>query len=128
MSQYELSKTRLFEGVWEGVLTALDDSAKHPDLGVTHLNRALGELQIKASDKEGEWVLRVPIPIELIGDGAQTFLIFDKATGETLNNFTIIAGDAVSDDIRAEVALLRAELDMLKRAFRRHCVETGAGG
>jgi hypothetical protein len=26
--------------------------------------------------------------------------------------------------LRAEVDLLRAELDMLKRAFRRHCVET----
>jgi hypothetical protein len=62
--------------------------------------------------------------VDLIGDGAQTFLIFDKDTGETLDSFTIIAGDAVSDDIRAEVALLRAELDLVKRAFRRHCVET----
>ena len=35
-----------------------------------------------------------------------------------------IAGEAVSDDLRAEVELLRAELDMLKRAFRRHCLET----
>lgn len=128
MSQYELTKTRLFEGVWEGVLTALDTSARHPELGVTHLNRNLGELQIKAKEKAGEWSLRVPIPVELIGDGAQTFLIFDKATGETLNNFTIIAGDAVTDDIRAEMALLRAELDLLKRAFRRHCIETGASG
>jgi hypothetical protein len=41
-----------------------------------------------------------------------------------LEKFTLIAGDVLGDDIRAEVDLLRAELDMLKRAFRRHCVET----
>jgi outer membrane protein assembly factor BamA len=36
----------------------------------------------------------------------------------------LIAGEALGDDIRVEVELLRDELDMLKRAFRRHCVET----
>jgi hypothetical protein len=30
----------------------------------------------------------------------------------------------LEEDIRAEVSLLRAELDLLKRAFRRHCAET----
>jgi hypothetical protein len=54
----------------------------------------------------------------------QVFLINDAATGETLDSFTIITGEPLEDDIRAEVELLRAELDMLKRAFRRHCVET----
>lgn len=124
MSAFELSKTRLFEGVWEGVLTAVDDNAEQPDLGVTHLDKPLGELRLKETGEPNQWSVRVPIPVELIGDGAQTFLIFDKNTGETLDSFTIIAGDAVTDDIRAEVALLRAELDMVKRAFRRHCVET----
>ena len=54
----------------------------------------------------------------------QTFLIRSKPTGETLAHFTVITGVAMEDDMRAEVDLLRAELDMLKRAFRRHCVET----
>ena len=36
----------------------------------------------------------------------------------------MITGEPLGDDIRAEVELLRAELDMLKRAFRRHCLET----
>ena len=124
MSAFELSKTRLFEDVWEGVLTAVDENTEQPDLGVTHLDKPLGELRLKETGEPNQWSVRVPIPIELIGDGAQTFLIFDRDTGETLDSFTIIAGDAVSDDIRAEVALLRAELDMVKRAFRRHCAET----
>ena len=124
MSAFELSKTRLFEGVWEGVLTAVDKNTEQPDLGVTHLDKPLGELRLKETGEPNQWSVRVPIPIELIGDGAQTFLIFDRDTGETLDSYTIIAGDAVSEDIRAEVALLRAELDMVKRAFRGYCAET----
>lgn len=124
MSAFELSKTRLFEGVWEGLLTAIDENGTKPDLGVTHLEKPLGELLLKETGEPNQWAVRIPIPVDLIGDGAQTLLIFDKDTGETLDSFTIIAGDAVSDDIRAEVALLRAELDLVKRAFRRHCVET----
>lgn len=124
MSFFKLDKTRLFEGVWEGVLTPLDADADAPDLGVTHLDKTVPGLQLVHNQDAGHWAVRIPIPIQLVGDGAQTFIIFDKQSGETLDSFTVIAGDAVSDDIRAEVDLLRAELDMLKRAFRRHCVET----
>ena len=46
------------------------------------------------------------------------------ANGETLGHVTLIAGDPLAEDLLAEVDLLRAELDMLKRAFRRHCLET----
>jgi len=128
MSQYELSKTRLFEGVWEGVVTATEDGLSKPDLGVTHLDKPLGDVFVDAMDSPNQWRVRIPVPVEMIGDGAHTFLIFDMTTGAALESFTIIAGDAVSDDIRAEVNLLRAELDLVKRAFRRHCVETGAEG
>ena len=44
--------------------------------------------------------------------------------GTKLGHFSIIAGEALGEDLHAEVELLRAELDMLKRAFRRHCLET----
>ena len=75
-------------------------------------------------ERAGEWLVRVPVPVELLSEGVQTFLIRDAATGEKLQHFTIITGVAMEDDLRAEVDLLRAELDMLKRAFRRHCLET----
>ncbi len=128
MSNFVLSKTRLFEGVWEGILTAQDGQDTKPDLGVTHVDRLLDDPTIFSTNTQGEWLIRVPVPIDMIGDGAQTFLIFYRTTGEPLDSFTIIAGDAVSDDFRTEVSLLRAELDLLKRAFRRHCVETGTAG
>jgi hypothetical protein len=66
----------------------------------------------------------VPIPISAIADGVQVFVITDGIHDKTLGQFTLIAGEVLGDDIRSEVELLRAELDMLKRAFRRHCVET----
>jgi hypothetical protein len=75
-------------------------------------------------DRPSEWAVRVPIPAEALTEGVQTFVIRDVATEEKLTHFTIITGVAMEEDLRAEVDLLRAELDMLKRAFRRHCLET----
>ena len=76
------------------------------------------------TSEPGRWLVEVPVPIEAIGDGAHTFLIRDAASEALLESFTLIAGEVLGDDIRAELSLLRAELDMVKRAFRRHCLET----
>jgi hypothetical protein len=64
------------------------------------------------------------VPVDAIEDGVQIFIICDVMDGTQVEHFTLIAGEALGDDIRVEMELLRAELDMLKRAFRRHCVET----
>jgi hypothetical protein len=124
MSNVILTKTRLFEGVWEGVLTYQGAGNFQPEIEVTHLQIALSGVEVTEKPDENLWVVRVPVPAELIADGVQTFLIRDKRSGEVLNSFALISGEALSYDIRAEVALLREELDMLKRAFRRHCLET----
>lgn len=120
-----LTKTRLYEGHWEGVLTCIGASEGWlPSLVVTHLGTAIDGVSVTEETDKGQWRVRVPIPADRITDGVQTFLISDRSSGETLASFAIYAGDALAEDIRAEIGLLRAELDMLKRAFRRHCVET----
>ena len=124
MSDLTLTKTRLFEGVWEGVLTTEVEGNFQPEVEVTHLQNKIDGVEIIENRESGHWVLRVPIPVSLITDGVQTFLINDVKTGDTLDSFALMSGDALSYDIRAEVTLLREELDMLKRAFRRHCLET----
>ena len=124
MSELTLTKTRLFEGVWEGVLTSAATRRDQPQIEVTHLEKRLPGVVLAEGPEQGYWVLRVPIPVEALSDGMQTFLIRDAQSGDTLDSFVILAGEALADDIRAEVALLREELDMLKRAFRRHCLET----
>jgi hypothetical protein len=119
----ELTKTRLAGGIWEGELTAPADSA--PTLAVTHLGEALDGVTLDPQGP-GRWLVRIAIPVGVLADGVQTILVADAATGDRLGRIVLIAGDALDDDLRADVDLLRAELDMLKRAFRRHCVETGA--
>ncbi|MEM7075493.1 MAG: hypothetical protein AAGA28_00255 [Pseudomonadota bacterium] len=122
MQSLTLTKTRLFEGVWEGILTG--DPGLRPDVTVTHLQDSVPDVEVFDAEQPGEWVLRIPVPPDRIADGVQTFVISETGTGEALGSFSLIAGDALGDDIRAEVSLLREELDMLKRAFRRHCLET----
>ena len=122
MSETRLTKKRLHAGVWEGVLTG---AAEEPLLEVTHLETGVPGVSVTAiPDEPGNWAVRVPVPAEVLSEGVQTFLIRDAVTTEKLAHFTIITGVAMEDDIRAEIDLLRAELDMLKRAFRRHCLET----
>lgn len=124
MSDLTLTKTRLFEGVWEGLLTREGDGNYQPEIEVTHLQQTIPGVEVTEKPGQDGWVIRVPIPVDLIADGVQTFLIRDRKTGEALNSFALLSGDALSYDIRAEMTLLREELDMLKRAFRRHCLET----
>jgi hypothetical protein len=119
MADAVLTKTRIVEGVWHGLLTGVSGD---PQLEVEHLGAALPGVTLQAVD--GGFAVRVPIPAAVLMDGVQTFLIRMAGTTETLAHFTIVTGVAMEDDLRAEIDLLRAELDMLKRAFRRHCLET----
>lgn len=125
MSDMKVIATRMKEGVWEAALRR-DKEADHADLPKVSVTLDMAEVpgvQV-IPDQEGGYVLRVPVPKEAICDGVQTFIVSDAATGEALARFGLIAGEAMEDDIRAEIDLLRAELDMLKQAFRRHCLET----
>ncbi|MCR8549058.1 hypothetical protein M4578_14560 [Salipiger sp. P9] len=124
MSAYSLTKTRFREGIWEGLLAAEEKGAPPPEIVVTLNDIPVRGVTVVQAGAEGRWAVEVPVPVEALGDGVQTFLISDAATDEKLESFALIAGDALGDDIRAEMSLLRAELDMLKRAFRRHCLET----
>lgn len=122
MADMQLTKTRIQAGVWEGVLTGAETL---PEIAVSHLSQPVAGASVKEDPgTPGQYFVRVPIPAELLSDGVQTFVISDKATEERLASFAIITGQPMDADFRAEMDLLRAELDMLKRAFRRHCVET----
>ena len=123
-SDIVLTKTRLIQGVWEGVLSGGPGGTWQPKIEVTHLERPLQGVEVTEDRELRHWMIRVPVPAALIADGVQTFLIRNAESGETLQSFAILAGEALAEDIRAEMNLLREELDMLKRAFRRHCVET----
>ena len=120
-----LTKLRLVEGVWHGSLKYHGHDDKwQPNIEVTHLDSLVDGVEVEEDRVEESWHVRVPIPTNLITDGLQTFVIKDRHEAMTLGSFSIVAGDVLAEDIRAELSLLRAELDMLKKAFRRHCIET----
>ncbi|MBT2130195.1 hypothetical protein [Aliiroseovarius lamellibrachiae] len=124
MSEMTLTKARIQAGVWEGVL-ALGAHTDLPQLELTHLAKPIAGMSVEEDpDHRGQYLVRVPIPVELLSDGVQTFVISAVESGEKLTHFSVITGQPVGDDIIAEMDLLRAELDMLKRAFRKHCLET----
>jgi len=125
MPEISLVRTRIISGTYEGVLTVGAGSYGSPAIAAHHLGQPLDDLSVTPIEgREGAWLLRVPIPPAILADGIQTILITDTRTGARLDSFTVVTGVPLDNDIRAEVDLLRAELDMLKRAFRRHCLES----
>jgi hypothetical protein len=120
-----LTKLRLVGGVWHGSLKHYGrDGTWKPNIEVTYLDFPVDGVEVLEDRVEECWHVSVPIPVDRIADGVQTFVIRDRREDMLLGSFSIVAGDALAEDIRAELSLLRAELDMLKKAFRRHCVET----
>ncbi|MBL4769414.1 MAG: hypothetical protein JKY94_17210 [Rhodobacteraceae bacterium] len=124
MSDLTLTKTLMRNGAWEGIITCTGDATARPNITVMYLDQPVEKIELKEGPDTGQWTIRIPVPAHAIADGVQTFVVFDKTDNSKLAHFTLIAGDPLADDIRAEIELLRAELDMLKRAFRRHCLET----
>lgn len=124
MTAYSMSKARFFEGVWEGVIAGDTDDSPTPKVDVRVHDKSIANVSLEPLPDPGSWLLKVPVPANMLADGVHTFMISESSLGQALGSFSIIAGDAAGEDIRAEMSLLRAELDMLKRSFRRHCRET----
>ena len=114
-----LVQTGLREGVWEGILSG-HTGPEQPRLRAFHMDRALSGLDVCASATgEGCYAVTLNIPIQSLSEGVQAFSIQDEDSGERLAEFAIISGNPAAETLEAEVALLRAEVDMLKKVVRR---------
>ncbi|WP_050603827.1 hypothetical protein [Ruegeria sp. 6PALISEP08] len=113
MTQTKLTFIRFENGIWQGQIQAVQE----PAVEVLYQGETLENATL--SPAENGWVLSIKVPTSALSEGVHSFVIADAFTAEQLGDFTIIAGAPAADDLRAEVALLRAELDMLKRAIRR---------
>ncbi|MCY4335345.1 MAG: hypothetical protein OXC60_11845 [Litoreibacter sp.] len=122
MSDLLLTRTRIQGGVYEGVLTGSDAP---PRLKASCSGTELGDVAV-APDAQvpGGYSVKLSLPLDVLTEGTQVVVLEDEASGERLDSFSVQMGVAPEDALRGEVELLRAELDMLKRAFRRHCDET----
>ncbi len=118
-TSFGITASRLRAGQWQGELHRT--SAKTPAVDLYLGAERIAPVEVARGPARDTWHLSVALPAGLLSDGVQTFLIRDADDGETLAHFTIVAGEAADADMRAELDLLRAELDMLKKAFRRYC-------
>ncbi len=113
MTSPTLTQTSFENGIWQAHIQADTE----PRIEVRYLNEIVDGVAV--TSVQTGWSLRVPVPASALSEGVHCFVILDTDTGQKLADFTVIAGAPAADDLRAEVELLRAELDMLKRAFRR---------
>ncbi len=124
-AKFRLTKKQIVGGNYDGVLQASAKGQRAPGIEMIHLGNVVGSVLVEPIGSDGdEWNVRAQIPIEFLVDGVQTFLFVFVGKTEILDHFSMITGELLEDDLRGEIDLLRAELDMLKRAFRRHCIET----
>lgn len=100
-------------GCWNGALQAANPPAA---LSVLHRGEVVAEASLRDAGP-GVWAVSVSLPPAVIDQGAHSLLLV--AGDEVLSSLALIAGTVAGDDLLAEVAQLRAELDLLKREFRR---------
>lgn len=113
----KLQQGRIAAGVWESVVSG---ATVAPEIEVVTGGRVVEGVAV-LPEPEGRFVVKVPIPTWALNEGVQTFVV--RSGGETVAQFILIAGQPLDEDIRADLSLLRAELDLLKRAFQRHVRE-----
>lgn len=108
----------LRDGVWSGVLR----SKAEPLRVALHLaGDDIAEARISAGH-DGDWLIEVSLPLDGLSEGARLYqLVAELPTGEqsVLASLPLMAGEQLDGDMRAEMALLRAEMELLKREFRR---------
>lgn len=121
MTHTRIINAEIRAGVWTGELVGA--GADQPDIRVTHQGTTLDHVTCTHDIDRDTWLIKAPIPGTLISDGVQTFVVSNGAD-TAIAHFSLLAGDALAEDIQAEIALLRCELDILKAAFRKHCAES----
>lgn len=121
MTNRQIINTQIRAGVWEGEIAGTASAT--PDIHVTHQGARLAGVTCAFDTARGMWRVKAPIPANMINEGLQTFVV-SEAGRTAIAHFTLLAGDALADDLRAEIDLLRCELDLLKAAFRRHCADS----
>jgi len=126
MTKPSLIENSVRTGVWHGLVAAPGSGGVPPRLEVSLDGAVLGIPDLRpAHGMADHWSAQFSIPPEVLSDGLQIFLVQTTGTPGIIGHFSVVTGSAVRRDLMAEVELLRAELDMLKQAFRRHCAETG---
>ncbi len=121
MDDETLVQVRLQGGRYEGVLTATACEG----LEAVHMGKVIAAAEVQPDpDRKGTFRVALDLPPTVLSEGVQVVAFRSTLSGAILGRISLMAGNALAEDIRSEMALMRDELEMLKQAFRRHCAET----
>ena len=114
-----IEPTRFAEGIWRALLSQSSElKAPTRKIDVLLRGRPIRGVRVDALDMENCYELSVPIPPEAVGFGTYMLLIVEQGSSKVLSRIVLSGGDLNGEDLRAEMAELRAEIDLLKRLFR----------
>ena len=117
----EFESLGLKAGTWSGLLRR---AAPPGRIDLIHMGETVAEARISPAG-EGVWRIEAALPPDRLSEGVQSFMLVAGAAGEgdeggeRIAGLSIVAGQPLESDLRAEIELIRAELDLLKREFRR---------
>ncbi len=115
--EVEVEVTGLTDGVWTAVLRGVSKARKAPAIQAMMGGSVLDGLDVTPRPGEANaWDLRLMLPATVLNDG-MTCILF-RLDGQTVADLVLMAGTPIADDLRAELALMRAELDLLKKVMR----------
>lgn len=110
-----LTRIALRGGVYMGALWSRQPTA----IEALHDGRVVAEARLtRAPGQDDTHHVALDLPASILTDGVQVIELRSAATGAVLDRIAILAGNDLTENLAAEVALLRAELDLLKDAFR----------
>ncbi|WP_299817928.1 hypothetical protein [uncultured Jannaschia sp.] len=114
-----LHRLSVTDGTYRGLLTG---SGAPPSLELAMDDRVLGPVVVAPA--EAGWEVTGVIGTAPLTIGTHTIAV-RIAGGDILDSVTIVTGLGAPEDLRAELGALRAELAVLKAAFRRHVTRGG---
>lgn len=114
-SRFSVEIVGLAGGTLEGTLLRHADGADWPALAVQLGGREVTSATLGESEGHRR-PFSAPLPATLLSDGVQVLEIVAGKERAVLARYPLAAGDAASATLAAEVAMLRAELDELRRA------------
>ena len=117
MSEVRLIYEGFADGVWHGLLVGVAKSKKVPAVSASLKGQALKDPKVSPRETMvAAWDVELLLDKEVLQHGSSVVLF--QLDGSDIGSFEICAGPIDLCDMASELRLMRAELDLLKRAFR----------
>ena len=112
-------------GIWSGLLTVKEAPAR---VALIQHGEIVSIARLEAATGTGSWQVEVALPSTVLTDGVHSLVLIADAGQKNepplpdavqLDHLHLMAGAPLEHELTAEIQLIRAELDLLKREFRR---------